>query len=302
MQSTSDASNAGNVISYVDVADTRQGACYELNTSGGENGELSGTWFHHNTGRKCRSGLEIYGCSAGTCVGSNDALVENNYFDNTDYRGGLGGGAEDCITAGYTSSGNVVINNVCVNHADDTTVPILGVRNSTGNNLAHGFGNKFYNNTVINDSSISALSGVNQGALGDGNSGATGGAAHENEFKNNVVYLANGGKCANSKFTDNIFDGNMCYSSGTAWKWDNTDKATLALWQSAYNASTGLTDTSTEDDPEVDLTYTIGYPKSTSPAIGAGIDLDITTDKRGKPRSNTPSIGAYEYTTGIDVF
>jgi hypothetical protein len=57
-------------------------------------------------------------------------------------------------------------------------------------------------------------------------------------------------------------------------------------------------------DPLIDTAYTFGYPTLSSPAIGAGVDLSgagITTDKRGKSRPATPSIGAFEFSQGIDI-
>ena len=77
-----------------------------------------------------------------------------------------------------------------------------------------------------------------------------------------------------------------------------------AYLKSGITPSNETTSGNITTDPSIALTYTFGYPTSSSPAIGAGVDLSgsgITTDKRGKARPATPSIGAYEFNQGIDI-
>jgi hypothetical protein len=292
--------STGTEISYNYVHDTRDGSCFELNGGGGNGagGGYRNAWLHDNIGIGCRAGVEIYGCVSSCAVdnGVEGFLVENNYFDNTGYLT-LGTGQNQCIGFGNTAYSGTIRNNVCINFKTESGVGVIAARSGSSADRA-GHSSEIYNNTVVN--LVDAYTISNAGGIGNGN--ATDTSINGNIWKNNLIYVGAGGYCWTNGTIEDVYDGNLCYSaSGNKYKFNGTNYTTLATYQAAYNSATGLTDNSLETDPLIDTTYTVGYPTASSPAIGTGIDLDIATDKRGKPRSNTPSIGAYEFTQGIDI-
>lgn len=92
------------------------------------------------------------------------------------------------------------------------------------------------------------------------------------------------------------FDNNLYYmSSGNMIYWQGSIY-TLAQF-AAYQLATGQDSHSIASDPTLNSNY---YPLPGSPVINAGTDVGIDTDYRNYPRDNTPSIGAIEYTQGVE--
>jgi hypothetical protein len=134
---------------------------------------------------------------------------------------------------------------------------------------------------------------------------AEGTAATGIEFKNNIVLTNSTTVAAISSTTEMAVDSenNSFYNTtGEAirWTFDGSNHATIAAWRTA----SGQDADSLDSYPSTATIYTVGYPAPASVVIDAGLDLsgnEVTTDYRGKPRSATPTIGAYEFTQGIDI-
>jgi parallel beta-helix repeat protein len=277
VECSSGESNTGGTVSYNAVSNTRYGSCYEINGAG-INSSLDGTYFHHNTGTQCRSGLELYGCysASGTCTGPVNTIVEANLFSYTGHTP-VGSGYGHCTGTGNGSSYTLYKNNICVDF------PASGIGTNNGRIASEaGHHIEVYNNTIYAPSTA-----LTTGALmSNGSAGHSGG----NVFKNNIVIQAsgNGVSTVAAGVVADVFNNNIYYGA-TSWKYNGTTYGTLSSYQ--YGSSQDA-DSST-DDPELS-SY---IPLAGSPAIDAGATLaDVTDDYAGtaRPQGLAYDIGAYE--------
>jgi hypothetical protein len=273
----------GGEVAYNTVSNTRFGSCYEINgTAAGSS--IENIHFHDNIGTECRHGVELWGCNSANCTGNNYNIVENNFFSG---RSTIGTGGGQCIGTGATANYNIIRNNICVDFYNSG----LGTRtfpDAAGGGT--GRKNKFYNNTLYFSA---APSESYAGAFTRYNRPDSRG---ENEFRNNIAYLASGGQCiyTGSGSTSDIFDNNICYSaSGNYAIYNGNTYATLAAYQVAYTAATGRVDSSVNQDPTVNWTdYTL---LGGSPALAFGdATLGVGQDKNGKVRSAVNDAGAIQ--------
>lgn len=161
-----------------------------------------------------------------------------------------------------------------------------------------------YNNTVLhNPSSLST------GPSGHGIDCQSGGLS--TTVKNNLIIITystaspsniNGLCFADSTYTEIDTDYNLTFkiagSTADLYKLNSSLYNTLADWQTAL-AATGYSGKGVHDlsvDPLIVSTATPDlHLQSSSPCIGAGVDVGLTQDYDGNPVPTTPAIGAFEY-------
>lgn len=126
-------------------------------------------------------------------------------------------------------------------------------------------------------------------------------------YLSNYTYDESGNKVENplvkARFANTIIYGanseeiGLDSVPGTAFNW-SFDHAILKTERPTPNGY-GYTECRRNTDPRfIDINEPDYRIDSASPAIGAGLNLGITTDLRGKPRVDPPSLGAYEYVKG----
>ena len=280
--------NTGGEVAYNTVSNTRYGSCYEINASGADSG-VDGTWFHDNVGTQCRSGLELFGCNttsgSGVCTGVVNSIIEKNHWSGSGLTQ-IGSGYGRCTGGGNNASYNTWRNNICEGFSTKGFHVLNGRLANQG-----GHHNKFYNNTEYATDVRSSSSNAAMG--GDIASGNVGG----NEWKNNIVYLPNGGRCiyTASGVTGDIYDKNICYSASGNWAtYAGVDKATMSAYKTAYTTATTLTDNSSNVDPDINLSTFM--PNVSSPTIGFGLTtLGVTEDYNGVSRGASNDAGAVSY-------
>lgn len=232
------------------------------------------------------------------------------------------GGALECIYGGSTiGTGNVIRYNLAYNNGTPTlhSYP-LNVQGGAGScsfygNLVYNNygpcleiasgpgGNNFYNNTCYNN----GLAGEGAGFFLAGGAANTG-----NQIENNIVYAGSGTTFMNvssGTAAGNSFDYNLYFGgSATPFVWNGT-----AYSLSNYQATSGQDAHAVNADPQFNNQSAKDFTlQSTSPAIGAGVNLGPNYQFDLQPGSVWPSnvttanqnnssnwtIGAYVYLQG----
>jgi uncharacterized repeat protein (TIGR02059 family) len=108
------------------------------------------------------------------------------------------------------------------------------------------------------------------------------------DIKNNIFYN-NNTHIATASGNPISINYNLFGGTGN-WIWGGSPKATFALWKTASAGDVN----SINADP---LFYSSldFHLRPSSPCIGAGINVGLTTDYDGNTSKNPPSIGVYEY-------
>jgi Right handed beta helix region/Protein of unknown function (DUF1565) len=92
-----------------------------------------------------------------------------------------------------------------------------------------------------------------------------------------------------------VFASNIYWAGGQApsfvWRPDFYNEKLFADWLGSFKKNYNGTDTSLLVDPRIDAAL---RPQSGSPAIGAGVDMQVRYDFNGKLRTTQPTIGAIE--------
>lgn len=280
-QATGETINNG-VWDNLTVTNTIHGSCFEVNGNG------SGFSATDLTCTGGHIGIEVYGCSSGSCSG---LAIQNSTFDrinidNTGYT------AFDAFSRGMSlNSGSHanVAKNIKIKNVEYAPIALTG---ADADGMAYQ--NEVYNVTVYNDS-FNTSSG-SSAAINFGNAAVS--TIGLNKLKNIVIKMDGvSGRCISSiaGATKDIMDKVICATPGDYAKYNNTTYATLALFQTAYTAATGLTYNSSSSDPLINsTTLRIG---DGSPAIAFGEVLaSVTTDFTGALRGTTNDAGAYQHT------
>lgn len=254
---------------------------------------------------------DIYGVNM---LNSRNTIVHANKIHNLKYTGttysyviGISSTALAYKTAGNPSN-NRIYNNAIYGLSSVSTNFTF---NTAGINLADGYGDKVYYNTVSltdqlsNGNGPSAAFSNGYGSI-PGNSPTYG---NNIDVRNNVFYVTGSAGTTGSKklyahyskapnASGSILNNNFLYVNVaspavgfTGGLSDGTDYATLAAWQTA----TGMEANSSAADPLLN-TNSILIPQNASPVIGAGTPISgITADINGVPRHPIfPAAGAYE--------
>ncbi len=234
--------------------------------------------------------------------------VYTNFISNIIYTGtgGYGGKGIDVNTSNLSSNINIYNNSITRLGGDGwnvfTTDANVGIRvlGVTGGvniyfNSVNLFGNWDRSATATVSAAIflqNSTSGIN---------------VRNNIFSNSIVNNTNAGSrayaIATDNFTGSIFTDinyNDYYVSGTQGVLgllNAIPRTTLAEWQ----AATGKDANSKAVNPQFTDTLNL-RPLVGSQVFFAGTPITgITTDITGATRTNTPSMGAYEYPTGVNI-
>ncbi len=209
-------------------------------------------------------------------AGSDSNVFRYNYIHGTFQRAfKLNGVNSDSIYGNIIAAQSAIIN------------PTFDIISASGTTI--------YNNTIIGSSS---QYGINLTT------------SPNTLVKNNIFYGPKAISVDAGSETGFVSDYNLFYNaSGSSWVWGATTYATLADWRT--NSSQDAH--SLNADPVFVNPASDFHLQSTSPAIDAGVDLNIATDYAGKQRYDDPAvantgsvgsytknyvdIGAYEYVT-----
>ena len=139
---------------------------------------------------------------------------------------------------------------------------------------------EMYNNTMYFNGAVDGLSNASN-------------ASNSIVFRNNILYDGGSTYCVyNSNSGTSIHSNNLYYrSSGTLISDNGT----------SYNASniSSYESTAETSDPVFVSNFDDMHLQATSPAIGAGTDVGVSTDYDGYSYASPPSMGAYEYVQGL---
>lgn len=261
---------------------------------------VDGLIINGNTFNNFKVGTNPRGIILGT--ETINSTVSNNFISNIIYTGtvGYGGKGIDVNTSNLISNINI-FNNVITRLGGDgwsafTSDATVGIRilGVTGGvniyfNSVNLFGNWDRSATATVSAALFIQNTVNQVNV------------RNNIFSNSIVNNANTGSrayaIATDAFSGSIFTNinyNDYYASGTQGVLgllNNIPRTTLTEWQSA----TGGDSSSKALNPQFTDTLNL-RPLLGSPVLFAGTPIPgITTDITGATRTNTPSMGAYEF-------
>jgi hypothetical protein len=237
-----------------------------------------------------------------------NANVFNNFITNMIYTGigGYGGKGIDVSTSNLSSNINIY-NNVITRLGGDgwsaftsdaiTGIRVLGV--TGGVNIYFNSVNLFGNWDRSGTATVSAALYVQNTAEKIN--------VRNNIFSNSIVNNTNAGSRAYAIATDAFSGGiftNINYNDyyatgiqGVLGLLNAVPRTTLSEWQ----AATGRDSSSKAVNPQFTDTLNL-RPLLGSQVFFAGTPINgITTDITGATRTNTPSMGAYEYPTGVSI-
>jgi parallel beta-helix repeat protein len=278
--------NADNGVIYNNTAYNNTGEGYGIALSGSQN-----SLVYDNT----TYGNKLNGIATGQSVSNrgcnNDKIYQNNVYGNGS---SMGTGAAG-IYLGVNSPNTQVYNNVVYNN---NYTGVAGIMSGWGGSGAVIYNNTLYNNSIgiwladwesdSNDITIKNNIIMNSSPLIEVASGVTGTNANYN-----VYYPTT---------------GTLFSWSGTSYNFSGWQRLPASQDANSINADPLFTNGSGSYSLATDFTL-----QSTSPAIDAGVDLNINTDYAGKQRYDDPAvadtgsvgsysknyvdIGAYEYVT-----
>ena len=259
-----------NKVDHTNISRLDGGGIYIANTN---NSTLSGNVLTGGTG----AGIYLDDWSANNLIELNTVKgglygveLSNGSKNNVISRNVLTGPFTAAWEPGVVMLSNSLTNNICYNIIDGFDKSAHGiVSDAYTNNL-----NNVYNNLIMN---------CNVGLKDHANTSYAYNNVENNIFYNNTSHI--------NTWSSNIVavDYNLYFGTGN-WSWEGAPVVTFSLWKEASSFDAN----SLNADP-IFTSPTDFHLKLGSPAIGAGIGVEMTVDFDGNIPNDPPSIGAYDY-------
>jgi hypothetical protein len=235
------------------------------------------------------SGIFAYSCTYANIIQNTFNNIKNNYAASLSTTG------IELNSCNYSLVANNLIYDIGGNGGASPSSSIVGLRSTSCQNAGIYFNTVYLYGDLTGTATTEYQSAAFQGQ------GNTGMMLQNNSFTNYLTHTAGTNKAYSAHMStfaefaavDNNPDFNN-YRAAYVGYGNGADRQTLANWQ----AATGKDVNSLSVDPN-HTSLTNYYLLNTSFLIFGGINVNgITTDIVDAERYSTPTIGAYEYTTG----